>query len=578
MGWSVWVWTVLALAGGLGGLAAQDYVSPEAATGRYQKTGGEAKRFMVAAANPLAVEAGVAMLRAGGSAADAAVAVQTVLNMVEPQSSGIGGGAFILYWDNAAKRLFTYDGRETAPAAAAERRFLKADGTAMGRMEAVVGGHSVGVPGALRVLELAHKKHGTLAWGRLFDPAIRIAEQGFALSPRVQELIAVDRSLDKLEPARSFFYRPDGTPKAVGTVITNPEFAATLRAIAAGGADAFYTGPIAADIVRAVTGAAVAPGDLTLDDLKTYKAVERPPVCAPYRDRTVCGMGPPTSGGIGVAQTLALVQPFDLAKLGPKSAAAYHAYIEASRLAFADRAVYIADPDVVPVPTDALIAPEYLAARAALVRLDARLPKVEAGVLPKKAARAWKPAASPEQVSTSHFSIVDGFGNALAMTTSIEASFGSRVMVRGFLLNNTLTDFSYSDIAEGKTVANAVGPRKRPRSSMAPTIVFDRAGRPEIVVGSPGGPAIVGFVAQTLIAMIDWGMTPQDAIAAPHVVVFGDSVNVEPELAPLKQDLERLGHTVRVGEFPSGIHAIRITRDGLLGGADPRREGAVGGE
>jgi len=558
--------------------AAQDYVAPEAATGRYQKSGGEAKKLMVAAANPLAVEAGVAMLKAGGSAADAAVAVQSVLSMVEPQSSGLGGGSFIVFWDNKAKKLTTYDGRETAPAAAVERRFLKADGKAMSRTEAVVGGHSVGVPGTVRVLELAHNKHGKLAWKKLFDPAVKIADDGFALSPRVQELISMDRSLGKLEPARSFFFQPDGNPKAVGTIIKNPEFADTLRTIAAKGADAFYTGPIARDIVRAVAESALSPGDLTLADLKGYRAVERAPICAPYRDRKVCGMAPPTSGGVGVLQTLAMLEPFDLAALGPMSAKAQHAYIEASRLAFADRGVYIADPDMLPIPTAELLSTDYLKSRAALIRLDARMPKAEAGVLPKKAAMNWVPAGSPEQISTSHFSIVDAEGNALAMTTSIEGGFGSHVMVRGFLLNNTLTDFSYSDVAEGKTVANAVGPGKRPRSSMAPTIVFDKTGAPEIVVGSPGGPAIVGFVTQTLMAMIDWNMAPQEAIAAPHVIVFGNSVNIEPELAPIKPELEALGHQVRVGEFPSGIHAIRITKDGLLGGADPRREGAVGGE
>jgi gamma-glutamyltranspeptidase/glutathione hydrolase len=264
--------------------------------------------------------------------------------------------------------------------------------------------------------------------------------------------------------------------------------------------------------------------------------------------------------------------------MSPDSASAQHAYIEASRLAFADRAVYIADPDVLPIPTAELLSPAYLKARAALISLDKRLPKAEAGQLPKKAAFTWVPAGSPEKISTSHFSIVDGMGNAVAMTTSIEGGFGSHVMVRGFMLNNTLTDFSYADAAEGKRVANAVGPGKRPRSSMAPTMVFDKDGKLEMVVGSPGGPAIVGFVTQTLIAMIDWNMTPQDAIALPHVVVFGNAVNIEPELTPIKGALEALGHQVRIGEFPSGIHAIRITSKGLLGGADPRREGAVGGE
>jgi gamma-glutamyltranspeptidase/glutathione hydrolase len=556
----------------------QDYESPEAATGRTEKAGATAKKYMVAAANPLAVQAGVDIIKAGGSAVDAAIAVQLILNMVEPQSSGIGGGSFIVYWNAKTRTLMTYDGRETAPAAATERRFLTQDGAAMDRMTAVVGGHSVGVPGTLRVLELAHRKHGKLAWPKTFEPAIKIATEGFLLTPRVQQLIALDRSLGDAEPARSFFFQPNGEPKAVGTIIKNPEFAETLTTIAAKGADAFYLGPIADDIVRAVVSAHKSPGDLTLDDLKNYRAKERPPICAAYRDRKVCGMGPPTSGGIGVLQTLGLVERFNLAAFGPVSLQSQQAIIEAGRLVFADREVYVADPDQLPIPTDALLARDYLGKRSALISLDRRLPSVEAGKLPLKAAMNWRPAQSPEMLSTSHFSIVDAEGNALAMTTSIEAGFGSRIMVRGFLLNNTLTDFSYADIANGKTVANAVGPNKRPRSSMAPTIVFDRNGRPEIVVGSPGGPAIVGFVAQTLIAMIDWNMTPQQAIEAPHVTVFGRAVSIEPGLASLKPQLEALGHDVRVGEFPSGIHAIRIVTDGLQGGADPRREGAVGGE
>ena len=579
MQYRLWIYTAaLAMIGLVGPVGAEDFVSPEKATGRYQKSGGEAKKFMVAAASPLAVQAGVSVLKAGGSAADAAVAVQTVLNMVEPQSSGIGGGSFIVFWDNKAKKLTTYDGREAAPGAATERLFLTSAGKAMDRMTAIVGGHSVGVPGTLRVLELAQKKHGKLAWAKLFDPAIQIATQGFALSPRVHELLASDSTLNKFEPAKSFFYQTDGTAKPVGTIIKNPDFAATLQSIAEKGADAFYTGPIAEDIVRAVNSSQVGPGDMTLADLKGYKAIERAPICTPYRDRNVCGMAPPTSGGIGVLQTLSALEQFDLAKMGPMSAKAQHAVVEAGRLAFADRGVYIADPDVIPVPTAELISKDYLASRAKLISLDKRMSNVEAGKLPQKAAYNWVPADSPEMISTSHFSIVDGDGNAVAMTTSIENSFGSRVMVRGFLLNNTLTDFSFSEVAEGKTVTNAVGPNKRPRSSMAPTVVFDKAGKLEMVVGSPGGPAIVGFVAQTLIGMIDWNMTPQDAISSPHVIVFGRGVNIEPELAPVKAELEALGHEVRVGEFPSGIHAIRITKNGLLGGADPRREGTVGGE
>ncbi|MSO97568.1 MAG: gamma-glutamyltransferase [Rhodospirillaceae bacterium] len=557
---------------------AQDYVSPEAATGRYQKSGGEAHKFIIAAANPLAVQAGVEIMKAGGSAVDAAVAVQLVLNMVEPQSSGIGGGSFIVHWDEGTKKLTTYDGRETAPAAATDKRFVDSSGKAMDRMTAVVGGHSVGVPGTLRVLELAHKKHGKLAWSKLFEPALKIATGGFALSPRLHELLESDRSLNAIQPAGAFFYQDNGEAKPVGTTIKNPLFADTLKAIAAKGVDAFYEGPIAEDIVRAVNTSSPYPGDLSLADLKGYRAVERAPVCLPYHEHKVCSMGPPTSGGIGVLQTISLLERFDLRGLGPHSAKSQHAIIEAGRLVFADRGIYIADPDVLPIPTAELLSTDYLSGRSALIGLDKRLPVAEPGVLPRKAAVNWVPAPSPEIMSTSHFSIIDQWGNAVAMTTSIEAGFGSRVMVRGFLLNNTLTDFSYADVAEGKVVANAVGPNKRPRSSMAPTIVFDKGGKLEIVAGSPGGPAIVGFVAQTLVAMLDWDMSPQEAISAPHVIVFGRGVTVEPELAEIVPELKALGHEVRIGEFPSGIHAVRVTKKGLLGAADPRREGTVGGE
>ncbi|MCB2106858.1 MAG: gamma-glutamyltransferase [Rhodobacteraceae bacterium] len=559
-------------------LAAQDFVSPEAATGRYLQPGGTAKSFMVVAANPLAAEAGAEILKAGGSAIDAAITVQLVLNIVEPQSSGIGGGTFIVHWDHADQKIATYDGREVAPSAADSRRFIAADGSAMGRTDAVIGGRSVGVPGVLRALELAHREHGKLPWADLFAPAIALAENGFPLSPRLHDLLDFDRSLNEIEPAASFFYQPDGSPKPVGTIIKNPMFAATLREIASGGAGVFHSGRIAQDIVAAVTGARVKPGDMTLADLAAYRAVERPPICASYRDRKVCGMGPPTSGGIGVLQTLKLLEQFDLAALGPASAKAYHALIEAGRLVFADRAVYIADPDVLPVPTAALLSPEYLERRGHMIDLNARMKNAPPGKLPVTTGSNWRTAESPERPSTSHFSIVDAEGNAVAMTTSIEASFGSHLMVRGFMLNNTLTDFSYSDIAKGNVVANAVGPNKRPRSSMAPTLVFDRDGKLEIVVGSPGGPAIVGFVVDTLVAMIDWNMTPQDAISAPHVIGFGRGVMIEPDLASIKDELEALGHQARIGEFPSGIHAIRITKDKLLGGADPRREGAVAGE
>ena len=546
---------------------------PEAFTGRSEEKSGSGKEYMVAAANPLAAQAGADILAAGGSAIDAAIAVQLVLNLVEPQSSGIGGGAFILNWDAKAGALTTYDGRETAPAAAEENRFLTADGKPMRRFQAIVGGKSVGVPGVVRLIALAHKDHGKLPWARVFQPAIALAENGFAISPRLNALLSGDRALSTMEPARSYFYDTDGKAKAVGTILKNPAFAATLRLIVEKGPDAFYTGALAADIVRTVTTAPQNPGDMTLADLKDFKAVTRPAVCGVYRTYRVCSMGPPSSGAIGVVQSLGMLETFDLRRLGPKSAISYHLMAEVGRLSFADRAVYIADPDVVPVPTEGLIAPDYLKQRAALIKMDASIPVAEAGKVPTK--RAFVPADSPERPSTTHFSIVDRDGNAVAMTSTIEGGFGSRLMVGGFLLNNQLTDFSYEDVAEKRTVANRVGPVKRPRSSMAPTMVFNKDGKLEMVLGSPGGGAIVGFVVKTLVAMIDWDMTPAQAAAAPFVLGMGNSVTLEETLAPLKPELEKLGHTVRTDSFASGIHAIRVTKDGLVGGADPRREGVV---
>jgi len=558
---------------------AQDSPFPEAATGRSAAKGGEGYSYMVVAANPLAADVGARIIKAGGTAADAAIAVQLVLTLVEPQSSGIGGGAFALYWNNAKQEIASYDGRETAPAAAAENRFLTADGKPMSRRAAIVGGKSVGVPGVVRMLELLHKQHGKLSWAKNFQPAIELAEKGFAVSPRLYQLLAGESALRENEAAKAFYYEANGNPKPVGTILKNPKLAAVLREIAAKGADAFYTGRIAADIVKAVDGAAGNPADMTLDDLKNYRAVQRPAVCGLYRQHKVCSMGPPSSGAVGILQSLGVIERFDLRGLGPQSAGAEHLLIEAGRLALADRAVYLADPDKVNVPTDALTSPDYLKQRSGLISLDARIPKAEAGKVPVKGAELVG-APSPELPSTSHFSIVDKAGNAIAMTSSVEAAFGSRLMVDGFILNNQLTDFSYEDVAESRTVANRVEGGKRPRSSMSPTLVFAPDGKLEIVVGSPLGAAIVSLVVKTLVGMIDWQMTPEAVAAMPGALIFGNNgVLIEDGLEPIKSDLERLGHQVRVGEYASGIHAIRITKNGLLlGGADPRREGVVVGE
>lgn len=561
-------------------LAAQELDFPEASSGLVEQKGGTAAKFMVAAANPIAVQAGYDAIKAGGNALDAAFATQLVLNLVEPQSSGIGGGAFVLYWDNTEKKLYAYDGRETAPAAATEDRFLSEDGTAMRRPQAVIGGRSVGVPGLVRVMKLAHERHGTRAWADMFTAAIDVAENGFAVSPRLFRLLEVDKTLSKIETPAAHYYLPNGTPKPVGTVLKNPDMATTLRRISAEGPDAFYNGRLAEAIVAQVRETTRNPSDLTLADMAAYRAKERSPLCAPYRRFTVCGMPAPTSGGIGVIQTLGLLEKFDLPNMEPWSTEAAHLFVEASRLVYADRAVYIADPDFSPVPEKGLIDRGYLASRAALIDPAGRITNAEAGKPPQKGSYNYGPGRDFERPSTTHISVLDDQGNAVSMTSSIEGAFGSHLMVGGFLLNNQLTDFSYNAVAEGRSVANRVEGGKRPRSSMAPIIVFDENDEIVAVSGSPGGMAIVPLVAKTLIAMLDWGMTPQEATNLPNILLFGSTVLLEGDtaLAERKDDLEALGHRVRVGNFPSGVHAIGI-RDGVIfGGADPRREGTVMGE
>lgn len=509
-----------------------------------------AREFMVAAAHPLAVEAGYDVLARGGSAVDAAIAVQLVLGLVEPESSGIGGGAFLLHWSQREQRLRSYDGRETAPAAARPARFLGPDGKPMPFMRAVLGGRSVGVPGVLRMLELAHQRHGRLPWAELFRPAIDLAEKGFPLSPRLHALLEQETALRDDAAARGVYYG-----KAVGELIVNREYAATLRAVAAQGSKVFYAGPIAADIVNAVRSRG---GDLTAADMAGYQARERPPLCGSYRIWRLCSMGPPSSGGVGVLQILGILERTRFAEAPPQSARAVHYFSEAGRLAYADRARYLADPDFVAVPLARLLAPAYLAQRARLIG--------------ERSTRRALPGDFEH--GTSHFSIVEKNGDALAMTSTIEAGFGSRVMVRGFLLNNELTDF---DFVPGGP--NQVGPGKRPRSSMSPTMVFDRAGALQLVLGSPGGSLIINYVARTLVAALDWKLDIQAAIDLPNYGSRNGPTEIERGTAyeALVPELEARGHEVRVMEMESGLHGIERVAGGWRGGADPRREGIAKG-
>lgn len=576
--------------------------APEIGSGLSAKALAFAPHDMVAAAHPLAVQAGVGVLAQGGSAVDAAIAVQLALNVVEPQSSGIGGGAFLLHFDAAQRQTLAYDGRETAPAAATPDQFLGADGKPLPFFQAVDSGLSVGTPGLLRLLELAHRAHGRLPWADLFVPAIGLSEQGFAVSPRLHASIAGSAARMRAQggAVAAYFLNADGSPLATGTLLRSPELAATLRAVARGGADAFYQGDIAQAVVQAVASHPTRPGRLSLADLRGYRAQVREPVCAVYRARfRVCGMPPPSSGGITTLQILGLLQPFDLAALGPTQADAVHLVSEAHRLAYADRARYIADPDWVSVPTPGLLDAGYLQARASLIRTDRSLGVPTAGQ-PPGAALALGVDASAQLPSTTHLSIVDRWGNAVALTSSIENGFGSLQMVRGFLLNNQLTDFSFVPADASGPVANRVQPGKRPRSSMAPTLMFNaQTGDLEAAMGSPGGSAIIQYVTKTVLGLVDWRLDIQQAINLPNFGAQTSAVTAIEQgslldTPALRAALAARGHTVQATPaFTSGLHGVVFNglrpngQPGPLarhpgqgqwaGGADPRREGVARG-
>ncbi len=534
---------------------------------------------MVAAAHPLAVEAGLEALREGGSAIDAAIATALVLTLVEPQSSGIGGGGFLVHYTKKTGQIESFDGRETAPAGVDETLFLDAAGRPRPFREAVVGGRSVGVPGLLRMFEMTHKAHGKLPWKRLFAPAIHHAEEGFTISKRLARMIAASNALDAFAPTKAYFLNPDGTPKPAGTLLRNPALARTFRHLAEKGADAFYKGPIADAIANTVATASRNPGAMTSEDIAAYRPVKRAVICRPYRGARICTMGPPSSGGVTLLQILGILENFDLGTHRPGSIDAIHLIAEASRLAFADRNRYLADPDFVPQPIDALLNPAYLKKRASKISRTKSMgharPGILAGAQPEKTSEAH-----PESLSTTHLSVVDGEGNALALTASIEGPFGSKLMVHGFLLNNELTDFAFLPAQGNRPVANRVAPGKRPRSSMTPTLVFDPDGRFRMAIGSPGGPYIIGFVLKTLVATLDWKMGLQEAIALPNFVNRNGKTELEAETAldVTVHDLEKLGHNVLSRELTSGLHGIARKKTGLTGGADPRREGIALGE
>jgi gamma-glutamyltranspeptidase/glutathione hydrolase len=533
---------------------------------------------MVSAADPRAAAAGREILNAGGTAADAAIATMLALTVVEPQSSGIGGGGFLVYHDAETGRIGTINGREKAPAAATPAYFLDSSGKPRPHNDAVPGGLSVGVPGNLRLAELAHRHHGKLPWARLFQPAIRLARDGFAMSPRMRGALSSPNALARSTPfGRAYFYEAGGEPKPVGTVLRNPALAETLSQVARRGANWFYSGANAAALVRTARESARNPAMITIADLAAYQAQEKPAVCAPYRQYRICGMGPPSSGATTVYAILKQLERFDLAALGPKDPKAWHLIAESMRLAYADRDAYVGDPDFVRVPVPGMTDAGYLANRSELLRTDRSIPHVEAGTPP--GARATAAVKSSEVPATTHFVVVDSKGDVASYTSTIEGGWGSGLIVGGYFLNNELTDFTFAPVQpNGAPVANRPDGGKRPMSSMSPTIVYGPDGKVRLAIGAAGGPTIIAQVAKSLIAVLDWKMGAQAAIAMPNIMGWGDQVMVErgTELEAMAPALRALGHEIVVRP-PGTFKANAIERiDGKwVGAADPRSEGVA---
>jgi gamma-glutamyltranspeptidase/glutathione hydrolase len=565
-----------------GALAAQD---PEGVSQHIEKHEVVTQHYMVVAANPLASQAGADMLKAGGSAADAAIAAQLVLTLVEPQSSGLGGGGFLTFYDRTADKVVIYDGRETAPASAGPNLFMGDGGQPVRFFDAAVGGRAVGVPGIVRLMEAVHKDYGKLPWAKLFEPAIKLTENGFAVTPRLNWWLTSAKDFLYSSPdLKAHYYKPDGAPLQVGDIYRAPELVKTLRAIADHGAAAFYTGPLAQEIVQAVNGGMGVegkpnPGGMTLDDLKNYQAIRREALCAPYRRFEICGPGAPSAGTIGVIEILGMLQRYDPSQLTPQTARTYHLFAEASRRAFADRDAYVGDPAFTDVPVKGLIDPSYLLLRSGTIENNRATPKVNAGDPPGRKAEAG-PDETYEQAGTSHMSIVDAAGNGLSFTTTVNMPFGSHLMAGGFVLNDQLTDFSFRPDINGKPAANRVEGGKRPRSSMAPLIVFEGRRKLRLLIGSPGGSKIIDYVALAAIAHLDWGLDIQQAVDHGNVVNTGTvtELEVETPVADFASALTAMGHQVDVTSETSGLDAIAVMKDGLHGGADFRREGVPVGE
>ncbi len=554
--------------------------APESATGIKKSKAMNGSNFMIATANPIATQAGYDILERGGTAADAAFAAQLVLGLVEPQSSGLGGGGFALYWNEKEKKLSSYDGRETAPASVTEDLFLK-NGQPMDFEEAVIGGHSVGIPGLPALLDKLYKDNGMMPREEIFQPAFELSKYGFIASPRFVALLEENKeSFRFFKSAKDYFLQNNGEPIELNQNIKNEEYNSVLFDFQVKGAGIFYTGRIAKDMIKTVNEAWYHPGNMTEADFASYEVKMRDPVCGKYRIYKVCSMGEPSSGGLTLIQALQMLDRFDLERLDPHTAIPWHYIAEASRLAFADRNLYMADPDVEETPGDRLINPAYTAVRSSLIQDRDAMQIVEAGKPP-----GWlnvnKVADNKmNNTGTTHISVVDKYGNAISLTSSIETAFGAKIMTNGFLLNNQLTDFSFIPEKDGRKVANRPGPGKRPRSSMTPVIVFDQNDKPVMVIGSAGGSRIIGYVLQRIIAVLDWNMPVEDALALPNILSRGDDIEIEEgkDLPFEPEILEAMGHRVERPEMNSGLSALVWTDGTWYGAADPRREGDALGD
>ena len=558
---------------------AQNDIQPEQTVALTSKDSVVATHEMVVAAHPLAVDAGLNVLERGGTAIDAMVAVQMVLNLVEPQSSGIGGGAFLLYHDAQTQSLISLDGREFAPQRADETLFLDDDGKPRRWFDVVPGGLSVGVPGTLALMDDAHARFGRLEWDTLFEQAIALATNGFRVSPRLSKSLDGygGKRLQQFTKASDYFF-PNGRPLQPGDLLKNPQFVETLRTIQRDRGESFYRGQIAGEIVASVKESVLNAGLMDREDLAAYQTIERTPVCSQYRGHQICGMGPPSSGGVTVAQILGILEFFNLEMLGPDHPMTWHLFVEAGKLAFADRNLFLADPDFTEAPIDALLASEYLRNRAALIDLNRAMAVPVTAGTPVETV-SLSPDTTDGLPGTSHVSIIDRDGNAVSLTTTIESGFGSGLFTSGFLLNNELTDFSFRPQKNGKPVANRVEPRKRPRSSMAPTIIYGPDGSLKYVLGSPGGSRIISYVAQTIVALIDFDMSPQEAVNQGRISSRNGSIDIEKgtEMMAFGSALMSKGNAVKARDLNSGIHVIKVEPDQLTGGADPRREGIARG-